>query len=108
MRALSSRPFCSCAGCEAGLWYLPARWRYTTAFFLLLVLGIFYWSGWLTWAILIFFLTGFKHEPALNEVVELTLGRRLLGAFAFLLLVVIMAPVPHQFMQVLGLACPYV
>src|SRR5438477_7797297 len=30
MRALSSRPFCSCDGCEAGLWYLPARWRYTT------------------------------------------------------------------------------
>jgi hypothetical protein len=27
---LSSRPFCSCDGRQAGLWYLPARWRYTT------------------------------------------------------------------------------
>ena len=80
----------------------------SAAFFLLLVLGIFYWSGWLTWAIVIFFLTGFKHEPALNEVIELNVGRRLLGALAFLLLVLIMAPVPHQFMQVLGLACPYI
>ena len=80
----------------------------SAAFFLLLVLGIFYWSGWLTWAIVIFFLTGFKHEPALNEVIELNWGRRLLGAFAFLLLVLIMAPVPHQFMRVLGLACRYI
>lgn len=80
----------------------------SAAFFLLLVLSIFYWSGWLTWAILIFFLTGFKHDPALNEVIELTLGRPLLGVLAFLLLVFIMAPVPHQFMKVLGLACPYI
>jgi Zn-dependent protease len=80
----------------------------SAAFFLLLVLGIFYWSGWLTWAIVIFFLTGFKHEPALNEVIELNVGRRLLGAFAFLLLVLIMAPIPYQFMQVLGLVCPYI
>jgi hypothetical protein len=78
----------------------------SAAFFLLLVLGIFYWSGWLTWAILIFFLTGFKHKPALNEGIELNVGRRLLGAFAFLLFVLIMAPVPHQFMQALGLPVP--
>src|SRR5436853_6679050 len=30
MRALSSRPFCSYAGRQAGLLYLPAGWRYTT------------------------------------------------------------------------------
>src|SRR6266498_495570 len=30
MRALSSRPFCPCDSRQAGLWYLPARWRYTT------------------------------------------------------------------------------
>ena len=28
--ALSSRPFCSCDSRQAGLWYLPARWRDTT------------------------------------------------------------------------------
>jgi hypothetical protein len=27
---LSSRPFCPCDGHQAGLWYLPARWRDTT------------------------------------------------------------------------------
>ena len=28
--ALSSRPFCPYDGRQAGLWYLPARWRDTT------------------------------------------------------------------------------
>jgi len=27
---LSYRPFGLCDGRQAGLWYLPARWRYTT------------------------------------------------------------------------------
>ena len=78
------------------------------AFFLLLTLGIFYWSGWLTWAILIFFLAGVKHEPALNELTALGWRRRLVGAFAFVLLFLIMAPVPHRFMDTLGVTCPYV
>src|SRR5262249_58503757 len=32
MRALSSMPLCPCDGRQAGLWYLPARWRDTTLF----------------------------------------------------------------------------
>jgi membrane-associated protease RseP (regulator of RpoE activity) len=78
------------------------------AFFLLLALGIFYWSGWLTWAILIFFLGGVKHEPALNELPVPGWQRRAIGALAFVLLFLIMAPVPHRFMTALGILCPYV
>lgn len=77
------------------------------AFFLLLALGVFYWSGWLTWALLIFFLGGAKHDPALNELPEPGSGRRALGALAFVLLFLIMAPVPHRFMSALGILCPY-
>lgn len=77
------------------------------AFFLLLALGVFYWSGWLTWAILIFFLGGAKHDPALNELPEPGSGRRSVGALAFVLLFLIMAPVPHRFMTALGILCPY-
>lgn len=77
------------------------------AFFLLLTLGIFYWSGWLTWAVLIFFLGGVKHEPALNEVPAPGWKRRAIGALAFLLLFLIMAPVPHRFMSAVGIVCPY-
>ncbi len=77
------------------------------AFFLLLVLGIFFWSGWLTWAFITFFLTGVKHAPALNELAPLGTGRRAVGALAFVILFLIMAPVPHRFMDALGFACPY-
>ena len=77
------------------------------AFYLLLALGIFYWSGWLTWAILIFFLGGVKHDPALNELAAPGWQRRAIGAFAFVLLFLIMAPVPHRFMTALGIICPY-
>ncbi len=73
------------------------------AFFLLLTLGIFYWSGWLTWAILIFLLGGVKHEPALNELPTPGWRRQAIGALAFLLLFLIMAPVPHRFMTGLGI-----
>jgi len=78
------------------------------AFFLLIALGIFVWSGWLTWAFLIFFLGGFKHQPALNELPSPGPVRRAVGAFSFLLLFLILAPVPHRFMAALGVSCPYV
>lgn len=77
------------------------------AFFLLVALGVFVWSGWLTWAFLIFFLGGVKHQPALNEIPAPGPARRAVGALAFILLFLIMAPVPHQFMAALGISCPY-
>jgi len=78
------------------------------AFFLLLALGAFVWSGWLTWAFLIFFLGGVKHQPALNELPSPGPARRAVGAIAFILLFLIMAPVPHQLMAALGIRCPYI
>ena len=78
------------------------------AFFLLVTLGVFYWSGWLTWAVLIFFLGGVKHEAAQNELPAPGWRRRAVGVLAFALLFLIMAPVPHRFMTALGVLCPYV
>jgi len=78
------------------------------AFFLLVALGVFVWSGWLTWAFLIFFLSGVEHQPALNELPSPGPARRMVGAIAFVLLFVIMAPVPHSFMAALGISCPYI
>jgi membrane-associated protease RseP (regulator of RpoE activity) len=62
------------------------------AFAALLLLGIFYWQPWLTWAIVIFFLSGFRHVPTLNDITSLDTKRLLLGGLAFLLLFLIMAP----------------
>lgn len=77
------------------------------AILLLVLLGVFYWSGWLVWAFIAFFLTGVQHDPARDEVSGLSFGRRVLGAAALVLLILIMVPVPHRFMQPLGIACPY-
>ena len=77
------------------------------ALFHLAILGIFYWSGWLNWALIVFFLGGVKHQPALNELPIPGWRRSAIGAFAFILLFLIMAPVPHRFMSVVGLKCPY-
>jgi|GEM_PF-287179 len=77
------------------------------ALLLMVLLGVFYWSGWLVWAFIAFFVTGFQHDPARDEISGLSVGRRVLGVAALVLLILIMAPVPHRFMQPLGIACPY-
>ena len=77
------------------------------ALLLLVLLGVFYWSGWLVWAFIAFFVTGFQHDPARDEITGLSFGRRVVGMAALVLLLLIMAPVPHRFMQPLGIACPY-
>ena len=50
--------------------------------------------------------------PDSSEMTVASPGRRqrpaLVGAFAFVLLFLIMAPVPHLFMTALGILCPYV
>lgn len=78
------------------------------AFFAIIILGIFVWSGWLFWAILVFFLSGAKGTPPINDVTELDRKRVVIGAIAFVLLFLIMSPLPHVFYQSLGLHCPYV
>lgn len=49
-----------------------------------------------------------KHEPALNELAVLGWRRRSVGVCTFVLLFLIMAPVPHRFMDALGIMSPYI
>lgn len=77
------------------------------AFFAIIILGIFVWSGWLMWAIIVFFLSGARGLPPVNDVTELDRKRVILGAIAFVLLFLIMSPLPHVFYKTLGLHCPY-
>jgi polyferredoxin len=74
----------------------------------LFLLGLFVWSGLLLWAIIAFFIAGAKGIPAMNDVTKLDVGRAAIGAFAFLLLFLILIPVPHAFWESLGIHCPYV
>ena len=58
----------------------------------LLPLALFFWTGWLVWAILLR-LSGMRH-PAVSEWPDITPGRRWLALCALLMLVLTMAPAP--------------
>lgn len=79
----------------------------TAALFSLVFLGLFVWSGLLTWAFIVYFIAGGKGLPPLNDVSRLGWGRMAFGAFAFVLLFLILAPVPHRLYDALGVHCPY-
>lgn len=79
----------------------------TAALFALVFLGLFVWSGLLTWALIVYFLAGGKGMPPLNGITRLDAGRFALGVFAFALLFLILAPVPHRLYDALGIHCPY-
>jgi len=62
----------------------------------LLLLGLFVWPGLLTWALIVFFIAG-RGTPPLNDITPLTPGRFWLGWFAFVILVIVLAPIPATF-----------
>lgn len=60
----------------------------------MVALGVFYSSHWLTWALLVWFIAGTAHPPARNELMPLTARRRLLGYAMFALFLLIVLPWP--------------
>jgi membrane-associated protease RseP (regulator of RpoE activity) len=61
----------------------------------LIVIGLVFGSvNWLVWAVLIVALMGFRHMPTMDDVTGLDPGRRALGLFAMLLLILLLPPVP--------------
>ncbi|MBI2081113.1 MAG: site-2 protease family protein [candidate division NC10 bacterium] len=63
---------------------------------LLVALGIFFWQGWLVWAVLAMAM-GFQHPPPLDDVTPLDARRRLLALGAFALLLLLITPAPFFF-----------
>jgi hypothetical protein len=72
----------------------------------MLGLGVTVWPGLLTWALLIALMAGFSHMPALDDLTPPDAKRFALGAFAMVLLVLIVTPLPAG-MTGLMLDCPY-
>jgi membrane-associated protease RseP (regulator of RpoE activity) len=77
------------------------------AMFALFALGLFVWSGLLTWAFIVYFIAGRKGMPPLNDVSSLDARRLATGSFAFILLFLILVPVPHRLYDALAIHCPY-
>jgi membrane-associated protease RseP (regulator of RpoE activity) len=72
-------------------WHRPVSFLSITV---LLVLSWFYWAGWLLWAVVLRF-TGARH-PDVPLYPPLDLKRRLLAAFALLMLVLTLTPAPFR------------
>lgn len=59
----------------------------------------------MTWAIIVFFMVGTSATP-LEDLTPLTPGRRWLGYATFVLLGLILAPLPHPLWPATGIHCP--
>ncbi len=73
----------------------------------LVVLGLFVWSGLLFWALLIYLIAGTSDVPPQNDVSRVGQGRMILGVGAFVLLLLILLPVPVALFDALGIHSPY-
>jgi membrane-associated protease RseP (regulator of RpoE activity) len=63
------------------------------AFFGLLAMGYFFWSGWYTWA-LFALITGLGHPEPANDITPLDGGRKLIGLLTFGLFLLLVTPKP--------------
>ena len=75
----------------------------------LFFLALFVWPGLMMWAIIVFFMAG-RGTPPLNDVSQLPLGRKLLAVAAFVILALILIPMPSGMgsPSSADLRCPYV
>ena len=51
------------------------------------------WSGWLFWALILFFVIKIKHPPV-DQFEELGFGRKVVGYFAILVFILSFSPTP--------------
>ena len=73
----------------------------------LFLLALFVWQGLMFWAFIVFFIAGTRDAPAANDLTSVGLSRRVLGYLTFLVLLLIIVPVPHALYEAIELHCPY-
>ena len=73
----------------------------------LFLLALFVWPGLMFWAFIVFFIAGTRDAPAANDLTPVGPPRKALGYFTFLLLLLIIVPVPHALYETISLHCPY-
>jgi Zn-dependent protease len=69
--------------------------------------ALFVWTGLMFWAFIVFFIAGTHDAPAANDVTPLGPPRKALACFAFLLLLLIIVPVPRALYEGLSVHGPY-
>jgi Zn-dependent protease len=78
----------------------------SVAMWSLFLLALFVWPGLMMWALIVFFIAG-RGAPPLNDVTPLDSGRMVLGYIAILILILILAPMPHSLWDIANDVCPY-
>jgi membrane-associated protease RseP (regulator of RpoE activity) len=73
-----------------------ARWLGIGLIGAMVLAGIFWWTGWLLWALLVFFVIGPGHPPPLNDLVLLGLPRKILAYAVIVLFIFLFMPNPLQ------------
>lgn len=78
----------------------------TIAVWSLFLLALFVWPALMMWALIAFFLAG-TGAPPLNDLTPITRRRRWLGYATFVILALILVPLPHTLWPMAGIHCPY-
>lgn len=78
----------------------------SVAMWSLFLLAIFVWPGLLFFALFIYFIAG-RGTPPLNDITPISPGRRWIGYAAFVILALILIPLPHKFWHAAEIYCPY-
>jgi Zn-dependent protease len=78
----------------------------SVAMWSLFLLALFVWPGLMMWALIVFFIAG-RGAPPLNDITPLDGGRMAVGYFALLILILILAPMPHSLWDIANDVCPY-
>jgi Zn-dependent protease len=73
----------------------------------LFLLALFVWPGLMMWAFVVYFIAGTHDAPAANDVTPVDLPRQALAYLTFVILLLIIVPVPHALFEAFGLHSPY-
>jgi Zn-dependent protease len=73
----------------------------------LFLLALFVWPGLMMWAFVVYFIAGTHDAPAANDVTPVGFPRRALAYLTFVILLLIIVPVPHALFEAFGLHSPY-
>src|SRR5258705_3710834 len=79
----------------------------SVAMWSLFLLALFVWPGLMMWVFIVFLIAG-RGAPPLNDLTPLSAGRMMVGYIAMLILILIIAPMPHSLWDSANDVCPYV
>jgi len=78
----------------------------SVAMWSLILLALFVWPGLMMWALIVFLIAG-RGAPPLNDLTPLDTRRMAVGYIAMLILILILAPMPHSLWDSVNDICPY-